>query len=62
MVSKDGHWRLSFSRTETLIMESLSPEHKSALTGAKVMLNATVSCTIILCNDDTRIELVFSLH
>lgn len=33
-------------------MERLSLEQKSALIGAKVMLNPTVSCKIILCNDD----------
>ena len=51
VVSKDGHWRLSFSRAEILIMERLSLEQKSALIGANVMLNPTVSCKIILCND-----------
>ena len=52
VVPKDGYWRLSFSRAESLIMASLSQEQKSALIEAKVMLNPTVSCKIILWNDD----------
>ena len=55
VVPKDGHWRLSFSRAESLLMDRLSPEQKSALIGAKVMLNPNVSCKIILCNDDDMV-------
>ena len=33
-------------------MASLSQEQKSALIGVKVMLNPTVSCKLVLCNDD----------
>ena len=52
VVPKDGFWRLSFSRAESLIMASLLQEQKSALVGAKVMLNPTVSRKIIICNDN----------